>query len=175
MQMDIYEESLAVRERHGGKLATRSKVEIRSMHDLVLVYTPGVAAVARKIAETPDAAFRYTVQAGQIDLNVMTPVMTHAVLESLAILNAFLPIIRQRCVGGIHADEKRLRGHLDQNRSLATLLAPRIGYLKAAEIVKEAQEKVVPVRDVAVMRGVISKKEADRIFDPHTIARSTYR
>jgi malate dehydrogenase (oxaloacetate-decarboxylating) len=64
--MDIYEESLAFHERHRGKLATRSKTEIRSMHDLALVYTPGVAAVAKKLAETPDAAFRYTMKSNSI-------------------------------------------------------------------------------------------------------------
>jgi malate dehydrogenase (oxaloacetate-decarboxylating) len=64
--MDIYEESLAVHGRYRGKLATKSKIKIRSMHDLSLVYTPGVAAVARTIAETPDAAFRYTMKANSI-------------------------------------------------------------------------------------------------------------
>jgi aspartate ammonia-lyase len=122
-----------------------------------------------------DTTVALAAQAGQIDLNVMTPVMTHNILESLAILTAYLPVFRQRCVEGIVADEGRLRDYLDQNPILATLLAPRTGYLKAAEIAKEAQEKGVPVRDVAVMRGVVSKEEADRIFDTQTIARSHYR
>ncbi len=64
--MDIDEESLAFHERHRGKLATRSKTEIHSMHDLALVYTPGVAAVSKKIAQNPDAAFRYTMKANSI-------------------------------------------------------------------------------------------------------------
>jgi malate dehydrogenase (oxaloacetate-decarboxylating) len=64
--MDINEESLAFHERHRGKLATRSKAGIHSMHELALVYTPGVAAVARKLAETPDAAYRYTMKANSV-------------------------------------------------------------------------------------------------------------
>jgi aspartate ammonia-lyase len=122
-----------------------------------------------------DTTVALAVQAGQIDLNVMTPLMTHAILESLAIMIAYLPVFQERCVEGITADEPRLREYLERNPILATLLAPRIGYLKAAEIAREAQEKGVPVRDVAVMRGVVSKQEADRIFDPQAIARSHYR
>ena len=122
-----------------------------------------------------DTTVALAVQAGQIDLNVMTPVMTHNILESLAIMTAYLPVFQERCVEGITAHERRLQEYLEINPILATLLAPRIGYLKAAEIAREAQEKGVPVRDVAVMRGVLSKQEADRIFDPQAVARSHYR
>lgn len=121
-----------------------------------------------------DTAVTLAVQAGQLDLNVMTPVMTANILHSCAILSNFLPVFSDRCIKGIEADEKRLRGYIELNPILATLLAPRIGYLRAAEIAEEAQEKSVPVKDVAVMRGVLSREEADELFDAQTIAKNLY-
>lgn len=66
MEEDIYGESLVMHEVHRGKLAVRSKIHIRTKHDLSLAYTPGVAAVCRKIAENPDLARKYTVKANSI-------------------------------------------------------------------------------------------------------------
>jgi aspartate ammonia-lyase len=103
-------------------------------------------------------------QAGQIDLNVMTPVMTSNILQSLTILNNFLPVFRIRCVEGITADEERLRGFLLHNPMLATLLTPQIGYMKAAEIAREAWKRKIPVRELAIQKGIISEEEAAKLF-----------
>ena len=57
---------------------------------------------------------------------------------------------------------------------MATLLSPKIGYLKAAGLAKEALEKGVPVAQLAVEKGLITPEEAKEIFDPDTIAKSQY-
>jgi aspartate ammonia-lyase len=111
-----------------------------------------------------DTAVSLAAQAGQIDLNVMTPVMTSNILQSLALLNNFLPVFNSRCVAGITADGERLREYLLHNPMLATLLAPKIGYIKAAEIARESGQTKIPVPKLAVQKGILSEEEARRIF-----------
>jgi aspartate ammonia-lyase len=121
-----------------------------------------------------DTAVAMAAQAGQLDLNVMTPVMTYNILFSLDILNNYLPVFQKRCLGCIEADEAQCRSYLELNPSMATLLVPKIGFMKAAELAKEALEKGVSVPKLAVEKGLIAQNEADEIFDPKTIAKSKY-
>jgi len=71
-----------------------------------------------------DAAVCLAVQAGQLELNVMTPAIAYNMLFSIQILANFLPVFTKRCVMGITVDEKRCEQYLEKNPSLATLLAP---------------------------------------------------
>lgn len=103
-------------------------------------------------------------QAGQLELNVMTPVMTHAILESLELLINYLPDFQKLCVEGIEINEKRCRDSLLLNPSLATLLATDIGYDRAAKLAQESLEKGVPVPELAVENRLITKKQAKAIF-----------
>ncbi|AKB25614.1 Fumarate hydratase class II [Methanosarcina sp. MTP4] len=112
-----------------------------------------------------DTTVAMAAQAGQLELNVMTPVMTCNILESIALLTNYLPVFRERCVEGIKANEESCRAYLELNPILVTFLTPKIGYLKAAELAKEALERRVPVAEVAVMRGVLSKEEADELLE----------
>jgi aspartate ammonia-lyase len=121
-----------------------------------------------------DTAVAMAAQAGQLDLNVMTPVMVHNILTSIALLVSYLPVFQTRCVEGIEADEERCRAHLERNPSLATLLSPKIGYLAAAELAKEALAKGVSVSELAVARGVLTAEEAAVLFDLDKAARSQY-
>jgi len=111
-----------------------------------------------------DTAVAMAAQAGQFELNVITPLMTCNILESIALLTNYLPVFQERCVEGIKANEDRCRAYLELNPILVTFLVPKIGYLKAAELAKEALERRVPVAEVAVMRGVLSKEEADELL-----------
>ena len=103
-------------------------------------------------------------QAGQLELNVMTPVMIHNILHSMDLLIRFLPVFTEKCVEGIGADEERCRSSLLKNPSLATLLSPRIGYLEAAKLAKESGEKGTPVPELAVQKGILTPTEAEGIF-----------
>jgi aspartate ammonia-lyase len=113
-----------------------------------------------------DTTVTLAAQAGQIDLNVMTPVMTANILQSLTLLNNFIPVFTTRCIAGITVDEERLRGYLQNNPMLATLLAPKIGYARAAEIAGEAQEKKISVRELVLQKGLVTEEEATRLFGP---------
>jgi len=103
-------------------------------------------------------------QAGQLELNVMAPVMAHNILQSLALLNNYLPKFTRGCAAGIRADAARCRSLLALNPSLATLLAPRIGYLKAARLAQEATAKGVAISALAIAKGLLSPAEASRMF-----------
>jgi len=122
-----------------------------------------------------DAALALAIQAGQLELNVMTPLMTHTILDSLGMLNRYLPAFTARCIEGIQANDMRLMTSVGVNPALATLLTSRIGYLRAAKIAEEAMEKRRPVRDLAVEKGILSEKEADALFDLGEISRNRYR
>jgi aspartate ammonia-lyase len=111
-----------------------------------------------------DTAVALAAQAGQLELNVMTPVMTSNILLSASLLTNYLPIFQERCVEGIKAHEDRCRAYLELNPILVTFLAPKIGYLKAAEIAKDVLDKKIPVKEIIVMKGILSKEEADELL-----------
>ncbi len=103
-------------------------------------------------------------QAGQLELNVMTPVMTSSILESLELLINYLPDFQKRCVEGISVNRKRCRELILLNPSLATLLSTEIGYDRAAKLALESMEKEIPVPELAVEKGLITKQKAAVIF-----------
>ncbi len=121
-----------------------------------------------------DTTVSIAAQAGQLELNVMTPIMTSNILESLKLLNNYLPVFQSNSIEGIRIDEENLRNIAGMNPSLVTLLSPKIGYLKAAEITKEALEKKESIRDLVVERGILSVDEADKLFDLKIISKNRY-
>jgi aspartate ammonia-lyase len=116
-----------------------------------------------------DTAVSLAAQAGQMELNVMTPVMIHNILSSMDLLNHFLPVFVQRCVEDIRANEKRCRSYLERNPSLATLLNPRIGYLNAAKLARESYQKGIPVPELAILQGILTREEAEEMFSTENI------
>jgi len=109
-------------------------------------------------------------QAGQLELNVMMPVMIHNLLHSMEILKNFLPVFARRCVAGITAEAEHCRDYFERSVGLATILNTHIGYLNAAKLAKESEAKGVPIRDLILQRGLLSPEELDRILDPDRIA-----
>jgi aspartate ammonia-lyase len=113
-----------------------------------------------------DLTIAMAAQAGQMELNVMMPVMIHNLLESMEIIKNFLPTLVERCIDGITVNEDRCRAYLEKNPALATTLNPKIGYLKAAEVAKHALERGGSVREAIREKGLLSDKEIDEILDP---------
>ncbi|MCW4029144.1 MAG: aspartate ammonia-lyase [Candidatus Bathyarchaeota archaeon] len=111
-----------------------------------------------------DTAVSLAVQAGQMDLNVMTPAVAYNMLSSIQILTNYLPVFTEKCVRGITVNEDCCECYLEKNPSLATLLAPKIGYLEAAKVAKQAQAEKRTVKEVALERKLLSKEELDEIF-----------
>jgi aspartate ammonia-lyase len=112
-----------------------------------------------------DISVSMAVQAGQMELNVMNPVMIHNILESMVLLNNYVPVFIEKCIAGIEADEAKCRSYLEKNPSIATFLDPHIGYMQAAEIAKEALRRNMSVRDLVLEKGILTKEQAEQIFD----------
>jgi aspartate ammonia-lyase len=111
-----------------------------------------------------DAAVGLAVQAGQMELNVMTPAIAYNMLFSIQILSKYIPAFTEKCVRGITVDEKRCEQYLAKNPSLSTLLAPKIGYLEAAKIAKQAQAENRTVKEIALEKKLLSPEELEKIF-----------
>ena len=113
-----------------------------------------------------DAAIAFATQAGQLELNVMMPMVAHNLLESLTILTNALGVLDARCVRGLEADEDRCRGYALGSVAIATVLNPLVGYQRAAEVVKQALREDRPVVDVVVERGFLTPDQAAAAFAP---------
>lgn len=116
-----------------------------------------------------DLVVSFAVQAGQLELNVMTPVIMHNVLSSIQLLANYLPVFRRKCIEEIVVDEKRCAMYLEKNPALATFLSPRIGYLEASKIAKQAREQGRSVKEVALEKGLLKPEELERIFKPERL------
>ncbi|MFW5951501.1 MAG: class II fumarate hydratase [Gemmatimonadota bacterium] len=99
------------------------------------------------------------------ELNVMMPLMAHAVLQSIWILANGAQVLAEKCVDGLVANEERIAELLEGNLSLGTALAPHIGYDAAAALAKEAFREGRTVRDLAREKGVLPEEELERVLD----------
>jgi aspartate ammonia-lyase len=111
-----------------------------------------------------DLATAMAVQAGQLELNVMMPTIMYNTLFSIQILSNYIPVFTKKCVQGITVNEKQCEQYLEKNPSLATLLAPKIGYLEAAKIAKQAQAENRSVKEIALEKNLLKPEEIEKIF-----------
>ncbi|MDH3972771.1 MAG: aspartate ammonia-lyase [Deltaproteobacteria bacterium] len=112
-----------------------------------------------------DHTVAMAVQAGQMELNVMMPVINHNILASLEILKNGMTLLAKRCIDGIIANEDRCRDYAEKTVGLATFLNRHIGYYKAAELSEEALKKGLTIRELVIEKGILAKEEVDKIFD----------
>jgi fumarate hydratase class II len=99
------------------------------------------------------------------ELNVMMPVMAYGLLQSISLLASASRVFAEKCVSGITVNEARCRELLEGNLSLATALAPKIGYDTAAAIAKEAFARGMTAREVAKEKKVLPDAELDQVLD----------
>jgi aspartate ammonia-lyase len=116
-----------------------------------------------------DAANTLAVGAGQLDLNVMMPLIAHNLTRGPQLFVNFLPIFRKRCIDGITPNAEKCRHYLEESPSVITALTPKIGYAKAAEVFKEAVARGVRVRQVLLEKGVVTEEELDAAMTPQTL------
>jgi aspartate ammonia-lyase len=113
-----------------------------------------------------DVTVAMACEAGQLELNVMMPVIAWNSLHSSRILRESMTALRVKCVEGITADIDRARELLDRSTAVATALSPRIGYAATAEIAKESVRTGKSIRQIARERGVLSDDELDTLLSP---------
>ena len=115
-------------------------------------------------------AIDYASQAGQLELNVMMPLMAFEILFSMEILKNYLPVFVTKCISGIDADRARCEAYYISSPSLATALNPLIGYARAAEIAKESAKSGTPIPQLLRAKQLLSEEEIARIFTPEFLA-----
>ncbi|MFQ6171116.1 class II fumarate hydratase [Oryzobacter sp. R7] len=118
-----------------------------------------------------DATVGFAGSQGNFQLNVFTPVMAHAVLESVRLLSDACRSFTHHCVIGLEADRDRITEHLDADLMLVTALAPHIGYDAAAAIAKQAHRDGSTLREAAVASGHVTEDDYDRWVDPQAMTR----
>jgi aspartate ammonia-lyase len=111
-----------------------------------------------------DTTVANAAQGGQFELNVMLPGMLKAVLDSTDMLKNFLPIFSKNLIDGLTANEKRLQQNIEKSPVIVTLLAPKIGYQKSADLFKESLKTGKTIRELVVSKKLLSEKEINALF-----------
>jgi aspartate ammonia-lyase len=112
-----------------------------------------------------DATVSAAAEQGQLELNVMMPVIAHNVLAAIRILGNAARVLDERTVRDMQPNEAMLAHWVERSAALATALAPSIGYAAAAAVTKRSVETGESVRDLVVREGLLSPKAADRVLD----------
>jgi len=106
-----------------------------------------------------DSTVSHAAQAGQFELNVMLPVMLKCVLESIDMLSNFVPIFSSNLIDGLTADKKKLQENIENSPVIVTLLAPKIGYQKSAELFKESLKSGKTIRELVLSKKLLTSKQ----------------
>ncbi|MCH8860335.1 MAG: aspartate ammonia-lyase [Thaumarchaeota archaeon] len=106
-----------------------------------------------------DSAVSHAAQAGQFELNVMLPGMLKCVLESTDMLSNFVPIFSSNLIDGLSADKKKLQENIENSPVIVTLLTPKIGYQKSAELYKESLKSGKTIRELALSKKLLTSKQ----------------
>jgi aspartate ammonia-lyase len=112
-----------------------------------------------------DTTVALAAEAGQLELNVMMPVMAHNIVFALIIVGNASAVLAERCVDGIVADEIQCAYWLERSPALVTALAPKIGYAEAAKLAKEAVAKGLTVRELVMQKRILEGRELDEVLD----------
>ena len=111
-----------------------------------------------------DTTVSFSANAGQFELNVMLPGMLKAVLDSTDILTNFLPIFSANLIDGLTANQLKLRENIENSPVIVTLLTPKIGYQKSAELFKESLKTGKTIRELVVSKKLLTNKEVNSLL-----------
>lgn len=112
-----------------------------------------------------DAAIALAAQAGQLELNVMMPLIAYNLIHSIEILGNTLAALTEKCIQGITAKGDRCLAYAEGSLALVTALNPHIGYLNAAAIAKESLETGKSLRQIVLERGLMDEADLAKVLD----------
>ena len=136
---------------------------------------PEVTAQAAYQVMGNDAAVAFAAGAGQLELNVMRPVIARNLLESVEILKNVTRVLRTFCIEGITANPARCREYAETSYGIAAALNPYIGYNRAAECVKESVKTGRTLREIVLQKKLLTPAQLDRILSPENLTRPKSR
>lgn len=127
---------------------------LAEMMDMICFYVAGT-----------DASIAMAVQAGQLELNVMMPLIGYLLPSTIFVFGNAIAAFAEKCVAGLEADKTRCEDYAEKSLSIVTALNPYIGYLKAAELAKESQKTGKRIRDLVLEKNLLPKEKLDKILD----------
>jgi fumarate hydratase class II len=158
---------------NSGPLAGLGEIELEAlqpgssiMPGKVNPVIPEATAMAAAQVIGNDAAITIAAQSGNFELNVMLPLVANNLLKSLQLLTNTAKLMADKAIATFKVNETKLEEALSRNPILVTALNPIIGYLKAAEIAKQAYKEKRPVIDVAAENTDLSEDELKQLLDP---------
>jgi fumarate hydratase class II len=119
-----------------------------------------------------DTTIALAAQAGQLEMNVMMPVIAHNLFEMMHVTIGALKAFTEKCVRGIAANRDKAQGWLEGNAIIVTALNPLIGYSAGASLVEQAEADGKTIRAVAVQKaaaGELRHRSEDRVVSPEEI------
>lgn len=116
-----------------------------------------------------DTANALCVAGGQLDLNVMMPLLALNLTYGPQLLVNFLPIVRTRCIDGITANPDKCRHYLEESPSVVTALTPKIGYARAAEVFKKAVAGNERIRKILIEEKIVTQEELKEAMSPEAL------
>jgi aspartate ammonia-lyase len=112
-----------------------------------------------------DNAIALAAQAGQLELNVMMPLIAYNLIHSIEILGNTIAALTERCIKGITANQERCLAYAEGSLALVTALNPHIGYLNAATVAKESLETGKSLRQIVLEKGLMSEAELATVLN----------
>ncbi|WNS78404.1 aspartate ammonia-lyase [Domibacillus sp. DTU_2020_1001157_1_SI_ALB_TIR_016] len=110
-------------------------------------------------------------EAGQLELNVMEPVLVFNLLQSISIMNNGFQSFTSYCVEGIEANEQHLREYVEQSVGVITAINPHLGYETTSQIAREAVLSGKSVRELCLQKGLLTERELDLILNPYEMTK----
>ncbi|NOK58261.1 MAG: aspartate ammonia-lyase [Chloroflexi bacterium AL-W] len=112
-----------------------------------------------------DHTVALSAQAGQVELNVMMPIIAHNLFEMMHVLIGSIKAFTEKCVVGVTANEEKAHGWLAKNAILVTALNPAIGYLNGAAVAKEAMASGKTIKEVVLEKGLLTAEKVDELLN----------
>jgi fumarate hydratase class II len=112
-----------------------------------------------------DAAVSIAGMNGNLDLNVMMPIIAHNLLESVELMGSTCRVFAEKCIRGIVANRQKCEDYAERTSSLVTALAPVVGYDAAAKVFKKSVEDDVPIRQAILDSGLLEPERVAEILD----------
>jgi fumarate hydratase class II len=116
-----------------------------------------------------DQTILLAAQAGQLELNVMMPIIAHCLFQEMHVMIGAVKAFTEKCVLGLVANRTKAEGWLAKNAIIATALNPIIGYQKGAEVVKKAMSENRSIREIVVELGYLTDEQAVAALDPRAM------
>jgi aspartate ammonia-lyase len=118
-----------------------------------------------------DLTIALACQAGQLELNVMEPVLVFNLLQSVDILRNVIKVFTQKCIMGITANKEACKEMVENSVGIVTAINPHVGYEVASLIAKEAIITGRSVREIVLERGILTEDELDLILNPYEMTK----